>query len=48
METVSDIMVGIEELLGVKLDWEQRYYTVIIDRDDLEIIYDALHKQRSK
>jgi hypothetical protein len=48
---LSELMVGIEELVGEKLQWKEANNEVILQQEELTLIYDTLdamfHKLQS-
>lgn len=44
-ETLSDLMVGIEEMVGEKLDWKEENNQVVLQKRELALICETLSRQ---
>ena len=43
-ENLSEIMVGIEEIVGEKLDWKEESDQIVLARRELTLICDTMEK----
>lgn len=43
-DNISELMVGIEEIVGEKLDWKEENSEIIIARRELTLICETLEK----